>query len=180
MAPHEISMDMKRLSIDEGPRLRHIRLRALADAPDAFGSTYAEVSARPLEIWPQQLQEIATFVAVNGGEDVGLVCCANDVQNHDTAWLISMWVAPEARGQGVGNALIDAVIEYARSRGAIRLLLDVGDHNQPAIALYARKGFKPNGVTGSLPAPRHHIREHQRELRLSRGCFRDMDPPSLA
>jgi ribosomal protein S18 acetylase RimI-like enzyme len=77
-----------------------------------------------------------------------------------------MWVAPEARGQGVGNALIDAVIEYARSSGAIRLLLDVGDHNQQAIALYARKGFKPNGQTGSLPAPRNHIREHQRELRL--------------
>jgi len=66
----------------------------------------------------------------------------------------------------VGNALIDAVIEFARSSGAIRLLLDVGDHNQPAIALYARKGFKPNGQTGSLQALRNHIREHQRELRL--------------
>ena len=77
-----------------------------------------------------------------------------------------MWVAPEARGQGVGNALIDAVIEYARSSGASRLLLDVADHNQQAIALYARKGFKLNGKTGTLPAPRNHIREHQRELRL--------------
>jgi len=61
---------------------------------------------------------------------------------------------------------MDAVIEYARSRGASRLLLDVGDHNQQAIALYARKGFRPNGQTGALPAPRNHIHEHQRELRL--------------
>lgn len=166
MAPHEITMEIQRLSIDEALRLRHIRLRALADAPDAFGSTYAEASAHPLEIWRQQLQEIATFVAVNDGEDVGLVRCASDEQQHDTAWLISMWVAPEARGQGVGNALIDAVIEYARSSGASRLLLDVADHNQQAIALYARKGFKPNGKTGALPAPRNPIREHQRELRL--------------
>jgi GNAT superfamily N-acetyltransferase len=159
-------MEMQRLSIDEARRLRHIRLRALADTPDAFGSTYAEVAAHPLAEWSKQLQEIATFVAVHDGKDLGLVRCASDEHHHDIAWLISMWVTPEARGQGVGNALIDAVIECARSSGASRLLLDVGDHNQQAIALYARKGFQPNGQTGSLPAPRNHIREHQRELRL--------------
>jgi GNAT superfamily N-acetyltransferase len=159
-------MEIRRLSIDEARRLRHIRLRALADTPDAFGSTYAEVAAHPLAEWSKQLQEIATFVAVHDGKDLGLVRCASDEHHHDIAWLISMWVTPEARGQGVGNALIDAVIECARSSGASRLLLDVGDHNQQAIALYARKGFQPNGQTGSLPAPRNHIREHQRELRL--------------
>jgi hypothetical protein len=78
VALHEITMDIQRLSIDEALRLRHIRLRALADAPDAFGSTYAEVSAHPLEIWRQQLQEIVTFVAVHDGEDVGIVRCASD------------------------------------------------------------------------------------------------------
>jgi GNAT superfamily N-acetyltransferase len=154
-------MEIQRLSIDEARRLRHIRLRALADTPDAFGSTYAEVAAHPLAEWSKQLQEIATFVAVHDGKDLGLVRCASDEHHHDTAWLISMWVTPEARGQGVGNALIDAVIECARSSGASRLLLDVGDYNQQAIALYARKGFQPNGQTGSLPAPRNHIREHQ-------------------
>ena len=159
-------MEIQRLSIDEARRLRHIRLRALADTPDAFGSTYAEVAAHPLAEWSKQLQEIATFVAVHDGKDLGLVRCASDEHHHDTAWLISMWVTPEARGQGVGNALIDAVIECARSSGASRLLLDVGDYNQQAIALYARKGFQPNGQTGSLPAPRNHIREPQRELRL--------------
>jgi GNAT superfamily N-acetyltransferase len=159
-------MEIQRLSIDEARRLRHIRLRALADTPDAFGSTYAEVAAHPLAEWSKQLQEIATFVAVHDGKDLGLVRCASDEHHHDTAWLISMWVTPEARGQGVGNALIDAVIECACSSGASRLLLDVGDHNQQASALYARKGFQPNGQTGSLPAPRNHIREHQRALRL--------------
>ena len=77
-----------------------------------------------------------------------------------------MWVSPEVRGQGVGEALIDAVVEWARVSGARRVLLDVGDHNQPAIALYARKGFEPNGIIGSLPTSRNYIREHQRELQL--------------
>ena len=54
-------MEIQRLSVG-GLRLPHIRLRALADAPGAFGSTYASI-CHPLEIWQQQLQEIAAFVA---------------------------------------------------------------------------------------------------------------------
>ncbi|MCY3738699.1 MAG: GNAT family N-acetyltransferase [Gemmatimonadaceae bacterium] len=159
-------MEIRRLGAHEGPRLRAIRLRALAEAPDAFGSTHDEAEARPPDSWDAQLREIPTFVAVVDGEDVGIVRGARDDSHADAAWLISMWVAPEVRGQGVGEALIDAVVGWARASGAGRLLLDVGDHNRPAIALYARMGFQPNGTTGSLPAPRDYIREHQRELRL--------------
>ena len=166
MPPRESPIDIKRLAADEGLRLRTIRLQALADAPDAFGSTYDEAAAWPLDSWTEQLQEIATFVAVVDGEDIGLVRGARDDLQPNTAWLISMWVSPEVRGQGVGEALIDAVVEWAQVSGARRVLLDVGDHNQPAIALYARKGFEPNGTIGSLPKPRSHIREHQRELQL--------------
>ena len=160
-------MDIHLLAADEGLRLRSIRRRALDYPPDAFGSTYEEAAARPLELWLKQLQEIATFIAVKNGEDIGVVRSANDEQDPEIAWLISMWVAPEARGQGVSDALIDTAIEHVRLSGASRLLLEVGNHNHPAIALYTRKGFRPNGKTSSLPAPRHHIHEHQRELRLS-------------
>ena len=166
MPPRESPIDIKRLAADEGLRLRTIRLRALVDAPDAFGTIYDEAAAQPLDSWTAQLQEIATFVAVVNGEDVGLVRGARDDLQPNTAWLISMWVSPEVRGQGVGETLIDAVVEWARVSGARRVLLDVGDHNQPAIALYARKGFEPNGTIGSLPTPRSHIREHQLELQL--------------
>lgn len=166
MTSRENPIDIERLAADEGLRLRTIRLRALADAPDAFGTTYDEAAGQPLDSWTAQLQEIATFLAVVDGEDVGLVRGACDDLQPDAAWLISMWVSPEVRGQGVGEALIDAVVEWARVSGARRVLLAVGDHNQPAIALYARKGFEPNGTIGSLPTPRNHIREHQRELHL--------------
>ena len=62
--------------------------------------------------------------------------------------------------------MVDAAIEHARSKGVVRVLLDVADDNSPAIALYARKGFRPNGAVSTLPPPRQHVREHQRELRL--------------
>jgi GNAT superfamily N-acetyltransferase len=151
---------------EEGPRLRSIRLRALLDAPDAFGSTYEESVARPVERWSEQLRDLPTFVAVDDDIDVGIVRCARDKADTETAWLISMWVAPEARRRGVGAILVDAVINWARANRVSRLLLEVADGNAPAIALYARKGFTPNGEVSTLPPPRDHIREHQRELRL--------------
>ena len=157
---------LERLTAAEGPRFRTIRLRALQDAPDAFGSTFEESAARPAESWAKQLLELPTFVAVENGLDVGLVRCMRHEARSDTAWLISMWVAPEMRGRGVGSALVDAVIEWGQTAHVNRLLLDVADHNIPAIALYEKKGFLPTGEVSTLPAPREHIREHQRELRL--------------
>ncbi len=164
---YALMVRLEQLKAEEGPRLRAIRLRALLDAPDAFGSTFEETVARPAESWSKQLLDLPTFVAVRDGLDVGVVRCARDDARIETAWLISMWVAPEVRRGGVGGALVDAIIKWARSSGVNRLLLDVADNNAPAIALYTRKGFAPTGVVSTLPLPREHIREHQRELRLS-------------
>jgi GNAT superfamily N-acetyltransferase len=50
-------------------------------------------------------------------------------------------VAPHARGQGVGTALLDAVAREAEARGLSDVRLDVIDSNPRAKALYERKGF---------------------------------------
>ncbi|MFJ9738209.1 GNAT family N-acetyltransferase [Streptomyces sp. NPDC101166] len=55
-------------------------------------------------------------------------------------------VADEARGRGVGRALLRAAVEEARRRGARRLTLRVLGHNAPARALYASEGFVVEGV----------------------------------
>lgn len=151
---------------EEGARLRSIRLRALQDTPDAFGTTFEEAFAKTPEAWAAQVKELPTFVGADESGDVAMVRCARDEDSADTAWLISMWVAPEVRRSGVGGALVDVAITWARANGIHRLLLDVADRNVAAIALYNSKGFQPNGRIGSLPPPRQHIREHQRELRL--------------
>jgi ribosomal protein S18 acetylase RimI-like enzyme len=160
-------MEVIRLTPDEPQRLREIRLRALRDAPDAFGSTLAENEGRPRSIWVRQLTELPTFVAVVDGEDVGMVRGARDEADpDDVAWLLSMWVAPEARGRGIGSALVDALTGWARSERFRRVLLDVADDNHAAIGLYAGKGFVPTGRTGALPPPRQHVSEHERVLEL--------------
>jgi ribosomal protein S18 acetylase RimI-like enzyme len=154
-------VQIERLAAGDGLRLRSIRLRALRDAPDAFASTFAEAAARSPEGWEQQVVELATFVAVLEGHDVGMARGAT-LEDAITGLLISVWVAPEARGLGIGEALVDAVVAWARASRLERLLVDVGDENAAAIALYARMGFEPTGEVGTLPPPREHIREHRR------------------
>ncbi|MEW1830534.1 GNAT family N-acetyltransferase [Streptomyces sp. NPDC088196] len=55
-------------------------------------------------------------------------------------------VADEARGKGVGRALVRAAVEEARRRGARRLTLRVLGHNTPARRLYEAEGFAVEGV----------------------------------
>jgi ribosomal protein S18 acetylase RimI-like enzyme len=155
-----------RLSAGDGARLRAIRLRALSDSPDSFATTFEEAAARSLESWERQLDEIATFVAVAGANDVGLVRGTLHDQRKDTGYLISLWVVPEARGQGIGAGLVSAVVAWARERRLVRLVLDVGEHNARALALYTRMGFLPNGTTSTLPPPRDPSREIQLAMEL--------------
>jgi GNAT superfamily N-acetyltransferase len=157
---------LDRLGPGEGPRLREVRLQALQESPDAFGETLEASLKRTPEEWARQVDDLPTFVAVADGRDVGMVRCAQDRSDASTAWLISMWVAPAMRGRGIGTRLVREVVALARGQGCRRILLEVADQNRPAVALYASRGFAPNGAVGSLPPPRDHILEHQRELKL--------------
>jgi GNAT superfamily N-acetyltransferase len=157
---------IERLRADQWQRLKDIRIRALADAPDAFGTTLAEAFAWPDSRWQEQCRTITTFIAVLDGRDVGMVRGVGSRENVGDAFLISMWVEPVVRRRGVAGQLIDQVIAWAKASGFSRLMLDVADTNRAAIARYASKGFVPNGQTGALPSPRDHVREHRRELRL--------------
>jgi len=155
-----------RLGPDDVERLKAIRLRALADAPGAFATTLEEARGWPAARWRAQLASLATFVAVRDGVDVGLARGDRDPEAPECAWLLSMWVAPDARRQGIGRQLIDEVVAWARDAGCERIVLDVSDDQVAAIACYAALGFAATGLTGTLPAPRSHLREHQRGRRL--------------
>lgn len=136
-----------RLGEHEATRLREIRLRALKDAPDSFYSTYESEHAYPVERWVDRVtdQEQAWFTATLDGVEAGLV--GGFVEENGDGHLISLWVAPEARGQGVASLLVDRVIDWARERRVPRVILWAVDANSVARALYRGKGFLPTGKT---------------------------------
>ncbi len=144
---------------DDAERFRKIRLASLWESPQAFSSTYQQIVSLPSEAWPEQLRNLPTFIAVQDGQDAGVIRATINPGHPDIAYLISMWVAPEARGQGIGEALIEAVADWARSQGLKQLALDVSDDNEPAIVLYRRKGFKATGESNNFLPPREHIVE---------------------
>ena len=150
-------------------RFRDVRLSALADTPNAFGSTLEAEEQLSNDQWMKRLErnDAVTFVAVDeDGSDGGLIVGA---PYDDQAGLYAMWVASSARRRGVGAMLVGSVIEWSRSRGFNNLLLDVSDTNEAAIALYSRMGFQPTGKAGALPEPRQDVLEHQRALSLTSG-----------
>jgi GNAT superfamily N-acetyltransferase len=60
--------------------------------------------------------------------------------------LNDLYVIPEARRRKVGHALLEAVAEFGRRNGAVRLTLSTALSNSSAQALYERAGWKRDSV----------------------------------
>jgi GNAT superfamily N-acetyltransferase len=138
------SVRIQVLSAEDWTVWREVRLRSLADAPEAFGSKLADWQGDNdrEDRWRERLDNVAfNAVAVAGGQVVGTVGGMHCGGSTDSVELISMWVSPEVRGTGVGDALIGAVVEWALSESTVELVLAVRRSNSPARALYERTGF---------------------------------------
>jgi ribosomal protein S18 acetylase RimI-like enzyme len=87
------------------------------------------------------------FVAVHNATVIGW-CDISPLQRplHAHAGVLGMGVLAQFRGRGVGEALIRAAIEKARSIGLTRIELIVREENHAAIALYEKVGFLREGL----------------------------------
>lgn len=151
-------VNVRRIRVDEGGRLRAIRLAALADAPSAFGSTLAEERDLPDEHWIRYAEESARadssaiFVAEEQAEWYGIIRGFVHKDYYEIVRIASMWVDPARRRAGVGAMLVEQVAAWAAGRGARRLQLWVTETNQAARALYARRAFVETTHTKPLPS----------------------------
>ncbi|MFF7063722.1 GNAT family N-acetyltransferase [Pseudomonas sp. NPDC008258] len=155
---------------------REIRLRALRESEDAFASTYEHESTREEGEWQARVSAMVSsssaqaFFASQHNEVCGLVWCKSSGIEVDVVELFQMWVAPDARGFGVGRALLEHAITWALDRGAQRVRLGVTIAESPAMHLYRASGFHAVG----LPEPlREGSALMSQSLELNLGALRD-------
>jgi ribosomal protein S18 acetylase RimI-like enzyme len=138
--------------------VRTLRLRALADAPQAFGSTYEREVSFTRDVWAARLatRSNAHFIAADD-QPVGMVAIVRDDRDGGVAWLVGMWVDPDARGSGVADELVAAALEWAEAERFAVVRLHVTEGNERAERLYVRHGFCRTGE--SLGRDRDGARE---------------------
>lgn len=112
-----MTVSVHRVSPADWPMYRDARLASLRDAQEAFGATIERALTFQEVDWRFGVSE-PTWIAVMDSKAVGMIRLTSDGAGR--AHLSSMWVAPELRGQRVGERLIDALEQEARGLGEIR------------------------------------------------------------
>ena len=122
----------------ESPRADDV-LPLLQQADDFALSLYAAENYHGLDVASLEREDVAFFVARVGGVALGTAAIVD--RGDGSAELKRMFVTAEARGLGVGRALLDAAEAHAIGRGASVMLLETGLPQTAAIALYDRAGY---------------------------------------
>src|SRR5262249_43642813 len=135
---------------------KSVRLNALGESPSAFGSTYAREAAFTDAEWFARLerwngQQGIGFLAMEKGKGCGIAGALLDFEDPTRGQLVSMWTAPTHRRHGAGQLLVDAVVDWAKSRKIKTLTLMVVSTNGPAIRFYEKLGFAKTGRTEPYP-----------------------------
>ena len=133
-----------------------VRLRALEDSPDAFGSTYAKECQLTDADWIQRAlrwngEHGAGFLAMAGSACHGIAGSLLDQADATRAHLVSMWTAPTHRQRGIGRLLVNEIVGWASRRGAHTSQLLVTSNNELAMVFYQRLGFTRTGRTEPYP-----------------------------
>lgn len=134
---------LRRLTGADAEQYRAVRLDALRDHPESFGSSHEDEADKPLAWFADRLE--SGFVLGGFGPDgsllgtAGLVIPAGSKLRHK-GLLIGMFVRPASRGTGLAQALLDGVLVFARPL-VEEVNLGVTGTNTAAIRLYARSGF---------------------------------------
>jgi GNAT superfamily N-acetyltransferase len=121
---------------------RTVRLRALADSPNEFGSTLEREQAFTEHEWLARLSPPAVLALDDRGEPIGLG--AGFEVREGVLLVVAMWVDPAWRGRGLSRRVLDLVVGWARDHD-LEVELDVTRDNPAARAAYVRYGFVYTG-----------------------------------
>ena len=143
-------------TLDDWQAMREIRLQALRDAPDAFASTHAREAAFESAEWHRRATRDGSFLAFlprrRTSRSAGLAGAFEEEPG--VVELVSMFVRPQARGHRVGEALVNAVVAWARNRDAESVHLWVTETNKPPAASTSAAASPPPPSASRCPPTR--------------------------
>ena len=145
-------MHIRALAPSDAASFQALRLRGLQECPEAFASSYEEEIDTPLEAIEMRLQpkpESVILGALQGTE----LCAIVGLQRESMAKLAhksfiwGVYVAPEARGKGIGTEVMRHALSYSANTLRTRQVnLGVNTENAAAVALYKKLGFVEYGI----------------------------------
>ena len=150
-----VGVEVQQVHAADWEELRELRLRALADAPNAFASTLEKEAAFPDDVWRQRTQggrASANFIARADGVGVGMAAVIPEPTAPGRMQLVGMWVDPRHRRRGLAQTLIRQAVRWSREHQARELILWVAENNTAARMLYESVGFQPAGARQPLPS----------------------------
>lgn len=129
-----------------------MRLRALTDSLGVEDPQYRREATFTAAQWRRRLREHAAFTVSVDDRPVGLISAQH--QSADSVYLYSLWLAPDARGNGLARSLLEAAVAWARSQHAHTVTLRVEAGNAVARGVYEKAGFR---VAAATVGPRHEL-----------------------
>jgi L-amino acid N-acyltransferase YncA len=149
-------MDLKAMRPDDWPALR-----AIFEAGIATGNATFETTAPDWPAWDAAHLPGHRLVARVDGQVVGWSALATVSDRCAYAGVAedSIYIAPEAQGQGIGRALLTAIVASAEQAGIWTVQTGIFPENQPSIRLHETCGFRLVGVRERLGRLRDRWRD---------------------
>jgi RimJ/RimL family protein N-acetyltransferase len=146
------TMQIRALTPQDASSFQALRLRGLQECPEAFASSYEEEFETPLAEIERSLQPKPDAVVFGAFDAHGLVALLGLQRESMTklahkALIWGVYVAPEARGRGIGTYVLRHALDYAANVLQVRQVnLGVNTRNTAALSLYKKLGFVPFGL----------------------------------
>ncbi|MBO0676478.1 GNAT family N-acetyltransferase [Mycolicibacterium sp. S2-37] len=129
-----------------------VRLQALTDSLGPTDPQYRREASFTAAQWRRRLREHAAFTVLVDDRPMGLISAQH--QSADSVYLYSLWLAPDARGHGLAGELLEAAVQWARSRQVHTVTLRVAPDNSVARGIYEKAGFR---VAAATVGPRQEL-----------------------
>ena len=143
-----MNITIKILSPQNVNDFKKIRLSALLQAPEMFGSTYTtEVTHQDIYFKNCLLNSIA-FAAYHDKDIIGIAVLVREsaIRIAHKAHLASVFIEPKFQQKGIAHILLNTAIKHARAQQIEQILLTVVEDNMIAINLYKKLGFQIYGT----------------------------------